>query len=245
MYTTQPGSISDSLEDDNSNSNSSLTRKRKRKTCQKAGDFELVGHEDNCQFNNTVKCQVEILILVGYRSYCETLAKHLGLIWFEGLLKGEEDIERRLQNYDNKIYRLAHTEVIKKMMNGYSSICITTSTSAWKYIPACTKGIIYTKNKSNLYESFQKSANYSVFVEDNILAYVDAVSKIVQKSLFCNILVEVNYQVDDKAYTKIHLPITVLIPFYIVKYFSQSFIVTHGTWTNSNILDIFESRGNF
>ncbi|KYB24570.1 hypothetical protein TcasGA2_TC031665 [Tribolium castaneum] len=91
MYTTQPGSISDSSssadleDDDDSNCNSSLTRKRKRKTCQKAGDFELVGHEDNCQFNNTVKCQVEILILVGDRSYCETLAKHLGLIWFEGL----------------------------------------------------------------------------------------------------------------------------------------------------------------
>ncbi|CAH1385075.1 unnamed protein product [Tenebrio molitor] len=43
MYTTQPGSISDSsssadlLEDDDSNSNQSLTRKRKRRTCQKAG----------------------------------------------------------------------------------------------------------------------------------------------------------------------------------------------------------------
>ncbi|EFA13340.1 hypothetical protein TcasGA2_TC001472 [Tribolium castaneum] len=248
MYTTQPGSISDSsssadlLEDDDSNSNQSLTRKRKRRTCQKAGDFELLGHEDNCQFNNTVKCQVEILILVGDRSYCETLAKHLGLIWLEGLLKGEEAIERRLQNYDNKIYRLAHTEIIKKMMNGYSSICITTSTSAWKYISACTKGIIYTKNKSNLYKQLQTSANYCVFVEDNIVAYVDAISKIVQKSLLCNILVEANYQVDEKAYTKIKLPITVLIPLYIVKYFSQSFMVTHGTWANSKILDIFERR---
>jgi hypothetical protein len=248
MYTTQPGSISDSsssadlLEDDDSNSNQSLTRKRKRRRCQKAGDFELRGHVNNCQFNNTVKCQVDILILVGDRSYCETLAKHLGLIWFEGLLKGEEDIERRLQNYDNKIYRLAHTEIIKKMMNGYSSICITTSASAWNFISACTKGIIYTKNKSNLYDELETSANYCVFVEDNIVAYVDAISKIVQKSLLCNILVEVNYQVDEKAYTKIKLPITVLIPFYIVKYFSQSFMVTHGTWANSKILDIFERR---
>ncbi|XP_044259054.1 uncharacterized protein LOC123007702 [Tribolium madens] len=109
MYTTQLGSISDSsssddlLEDDDYSSNASLTRKRKRKTCQKAGEFDLGGHENNCHFDNTVKCQVEILILVGNISYCETLAKHLGLIWFEGLLKGEEDIDRRLQNYENKI----------------------------------------------------------------------------------------------------------------------------------------------
>ncbi|CAH1366920.1 unnamed protein product [Tenebrio molitor] len=250
MYTTNPGSISDSsssgdlLENDDSESNSSFAGNKKRKTCQKAGNFDLSGHIRNSHFNDDVKCHVEIFILVENEGYCKTLAKHLGLIWFEDLLEGEEHIERRLLRHENKIYRLAHTETIKKMMKGYSSICITASESAWQLSSANVKGVIYTENSKFDTKSFEEEVNYCILVDNNILCFVDAISKIIQKYLLCNVSVKVNYEMPEKAYTKIHLPITVFIPLYIVRYFSQSFLVTRERCPNPNVVDIFQSKPN-
>nr|XP_008194149.2 PREDICTED: uncharacterized protein LOC103313210 [Tribolium castaneum] len=250
IYTTRPGSMSasssseDILENDDSESGSCDSRSKKRKTCQKAGDFELtLGHLKNSHFDNDLKCHVEILILVENTKQCKTLAKHLGLIFFEDLLEGEAKIELRLLEADNKIYRLAHTEIIKKMMNGYSGICVTALQSVWQFCSANVKGVIYRADSTFDVDIFE-DANYCMLVEDDILCYLDAFSKIMQKYLLCNVSVGINYELHEKACTKIYLPITVFIPLYIVKYFAQSFLVTRTDCPNSNVLDIFHYNSN-
>jgi hypothetical protein len=160
------------------------------------------------------------------RRSCKTLAKHLGLIWFEGLLEGEEHIESRLLRQETKIYRLSHKEIIKKMMKGYSSICVNALESAWRFTSANVKGVVFTENSKFNSMSFKEEVNYCLLIDDNILRHIDAVSKIIQEYLLCNVSVGVNYEVPEKAYTKINLPITVFIPLYIVKYFAQSFVAT-------------------
>jgi hypothetical protein len=75
----------------------------------------------NSHFDSQVKCQVEMFILVRKEAYCEALAKYLGLIWFESLLKGEENIQWRLARNESKMYRLVRTGIIKKMMNAASA----------------------------------------------------------------------------------------------------------------------------
>ncbi|CAH1368042.1 unnamed protein product [Tenebrio molitor] len=193
----------------------------------------------NSRFNNDVKCHVEILILIENKAQCKTLAKHLGLIFFEDLLEGEAQIERRLLRAENKIYRLAHTEIIKKMMKRYSSIYVTALESVWRYSSANVKGVIYTTNSKFHIESFEEVVNYCILVENDILCYIDAFSKIMQKYLLCNVSVGIKYELPEKPCTKIYLPITVFIPLYIVKYFF--FIVTRKHCQNSEVVDIFQS----
>ncbi|RZC36059.1 uncharacterized protein BDFB_012575, partial [Asbolus verrucosus] len=243
IYTTEPGSMSNSssaedvLENDDSESSSYGSSSKKKRTCQRAGDFELLsGHMLDSHFNNDIKCH----ILVENKAQCKTLAKHLGFIFFEDLLEGEAKIERRLLRADDKIYKSAHTEIIKKMMKGYSSIYVTALESAWRYSSANVKGVIYTANSKFDIHSFN-DVNYCILVQNDILYYIDAFSKIMQKYLLCNVSVGINYELHEKACTKIYLPIFVFIPLYIVKYFAQSFLVTRIDCPNPNVLDIFQN----
>jgi hypothetical protein len=244
--TTKPGTMTDSssvdgqLENDDSEGCSSCYSYKKRKTSQKTGNFELLsGHMLNSHFNNDVKCHLEIFILVENKAHCKTLAKHLGLIWFEGLLEGEEHIESRLLRQETKMYKLAHTEIIKKMMKGYSCICVTALESAWRFTSANVKGVVFTENSKFNSISFKEEVNYCLLIDDNILRHIDAVSKIIQEYLLCNV------EVPEKACTKINLPITVFIPLYIVKYFAQSFVATRKHCQNSKVVDIFQSKPIF
>lgn len=110
------------------------------------------------------------MTLVGNGAYCETLAKHLELIWFESLLEGEEHTERRFGRNQLEIYKLAHTRIIKKMMNSYSSIIFITTLieSAWLLTAAHVKGITYRKDNENVLQLLHDRVSYCVLVEDKI-----------------------------------------------------------------------------
>jgi hypothetical protein len=112
-----------------------------------------------------VKCQVEMLILVRKEAYCEALAKCLGLIWFESLLEGEENIQWRLARNESKMYRLLRTGIIKKMVNAASAS--PHQNQHWQLTPASAKGIIYIKDDENELHCLQGQANYCVLVENN------------------------------------------------------------------------------
>ncbi|CAH1377652.1 unnamed protein product [Tenebrio molitor] len=102
------------------------------------------------------------------------------------------------------------------MMKGYSSICVNALESAWRFTSANVKGVVFTENSKFNSMSFKEEVNYCLLIDDNILRHIDAVSKIIQEYLL------LNYEVPEKAYTKINLPITVFIPLYI----AQSFVAT-------------------
>lgn len=65
-------------------------------------------------------------------------------------------------------------------MNGYSGICVTALQSVWQFCSANVKGVIYTADSTSDVDIFE-DANYCMLVEDDILCYLDAFCKIMQK----------------------------------------------------------------
>ena len=147
--------------------------------------------------------QVDILILCRRDSHelCKKLAKYLGLIFLEDVVREiekenpkakkikYEDLLNLLSVSNSKVYRPLQERISRKIMFGYNSVCITCNPCLYRHIFSNVKAIIIddSSDKSTFVDLYEHS-NFIVHIENNVFQYISALSEIL------NIGVKIHHQ---------------------------------------------------
>lgn len=228
---------SESCNTDSSDSGSGdcVPLRKKLKTCQKAIEVNcksmLGPHIKNTTQLTGTTVEVDLLIFMG-EEFSAQLCNYLGLIYVESLLKeAEEDTDSviyRLNYKTAKLYRLIQSYINKYLINGYNNICIVNNISLWENFNANVRAVISTNSKDiNFVEAVKISNIYVNLGENNIslLDYVESVALIINKALSFGSHVVAKYACEKNCYRNVRLPLTSIIPLYILRYFRLCRIV--------------------
>uniref|UniRef100_A0A1Y1M158 Uncharacterized protein n=1 Tax=Photinus pyralis TaxID=7054 RepID=A0A1Y1M158_PHOPY len=222
------GSVSESLESSDSGDKLETEPKKKlRKVVQEAKNINVDSHISNFRRDPLILCQVDILILITL-SNAAYVAKHLGLIYLEDVLDDVQNVTEYLLNTNAKCYKLAQTRITEKLMNGFSNIVVTSNISAWKNIRANVRAILTEENMLDvIYRKEMNEASDYVVLVDSFLSCVEAIGGIVSKALHFPVTTPVKYEVDGKKFATINVPITAIVPLYIIRYLTQYYMASN------------------
>lgn len=213
------------------------------KTCQKAKlakcNNELARHKYNSSTWDPKKCvQVDLLIFINNHQMCWDISCFLGLIHIESIVEEANinaDIEEVLQlctvNAESKIYRLIQSHINVKLLSGFNNICLTANYHIFKNVTANSKCLIFNEADYERYSDLPTRASFIINVETKatIFNYISAITEIVStilcvksdlKTIICLSKEDEDEEGNDK-YHEVDLPISAVIPFHILKFFSQ------------------------
>lgn len=208
---------------------------KKIKTCQLAKyarcSEQLALHQKNNSEFVGNQAYANVLIFIKDYEICQRLANYLGFICVENaILQGNinaninEVLQIRTANKNAYLWRLIQSYINIELMFGCSNICLTSNCNIFTTVNAQSKCIILKKSDEMCRFHLLEYANFVVNINngENHLIYISAIAEMLNMILNVEASIPaILYETNSKNYCNVNVPLSSLVPLYILEFFSQ------------------------